>query len=92
MPVKIAIKRQTIEQAMENAGIDLDMLRTNYKFEDLDGWIGIVVDSHSELALFLVELTGMLVADTIEDLARRLSSDTMGHSLIAYWPGVELEG
>jgi len=108
MQTKIGINRYQIEQAMELAGIDLEQLRNDYSGRDMYGetCMAITMDSLSDLAQFLVFLTGMLVADTIEDeypdvyeviepareLAHKLHTDSMGRSLVVYWPHVTLEG
>jgi hypothetical protein len=107
MRTKIALKRSQIEQAMELAGIDLEQLRTDYSGRGMYGetCMAITMDSLSDLAQFLVELTGMLVADTIGDeypdvdevidpareLTHKLHTDSMGRSLVAYWPTATLE-
>jgi hypothetical protein len=55
--------------------------------------LAITMDSLSDLAQFLVECPDVdEVIEPARELAHKLHTDSMGRSLVVYWPNVTLEG
>lgn len=88
----IKISRQTLEDAAYAADLDPEAaIYEDYSGRAMYGekCIGIV-GSPSECAAFLVEITAE-DPDLGREMARKERTDSMGRSMIAYYPGIQLE-
>lgn len=98
------IDREIIEEILETAGLfdDEANIRESYSGRGMYGsaCFGIVFESESAVFRFMAA-AGRTEADREHDerpgfdsisFARSARTDSMGHGVIAYWPGWNLEG
>lgn len=90
------IERALVAEALDNAGLDEDAIRTGYSGRGMYGEMcfGVVVPGFNQAARFLVELATLMVdhdePGTAGELADAMRSDNMGMDMIFYFPGWEL--
>jgi hypothetical protein len=88
------IEYDVLAKVSDGLGLEPEeMIRVSYSGRGMygDSCFGLYVDDQRELVKFFIELT-TIDQDTAIDLADALRTDTMGRSLIAYFPGWTLEG
>lgn len=85
------VDRQTVLSALEEMGLDEDVLDESYrgKGETREGF-GLVVTDSGFMNEFIAEMAG-LDLEAGRELARRGKRDALGKRFILYFPGCELE-
>lgn len=87
-----SIDRSLLEQAIDAASIDGDVRSYQGRMQDTECAAVSIGGEPSEMALFFVNLPGVIGEDEAQYLAKRTRIDGMGHGTILYWPRVALEG